>query len=167
MRPPCGSKKDEPEVVFHKFHVISQVVKAVDEVRRRESKQDAAARAELARTSWLWRKNPENWTARESGYWAQLQSKPLATGLAYSMRLELQRAYQAGTAAQARERFLRWCEWVRTRWRRKWCNSQCRHQMLDVRFPPGRVVHKSIATALFALRLGPAESVRIKWRNAL
>ncbi len=102
------------QIVFDKFHVISQVVKAVDEVRRRESKQDATARAELARTSWLWRKNPENGTERERGHWEQLQHKPLVTGLAYSMRLELQRAYPAGTAAQARERFRRWCAWVRT-----------------------------------------------------
>ena len=102
------------QIVYDKFHVISQVVKAVDEVRRRESKQDAAARAELARTSWLWRKNPENWTERESGHWEQLQNKPLVTGLAYSMRLELQQAYQAGTVAQARNRFMRWCAWVRT-----------------------------------------------------
>jgi transposase len=101
------------QIVYDKFHVISQVVKAVDEVRRRESKQDAAARAELARTSWLWRKNPENWTERESGHWEQLQNKPLVTGLAYSMRLELQQAYQAGTVAQARNRFMRWCAWVR------------------------------------------------------
>ena len=115
---PCplsGSAVAPSRLAEYRAFVLGLIDEAiVEEVRRRESKQDAAARAELARTSWLWRKNPENWTERESGHWEQLQNKPLVTGLAYSMRLELQRAYQAGTVAQARERFLRWCAWVRT-----------------------------------------------------
>jgi transposase len=61
----------------------------------------------------LWRKNPENWTDREAARWDQLKGKPLVTGLAYAMRLELQLAYAAGTERQARSRFLKWCAWVR------------------------------------------------------
>ena len=53
-------------VSFDKFHVVSQVAKAVDEVRRKEARTDAAARAHLEKTCWLWRKNPEDWTAKES-----------------------------------------------------------------------------------------------------
>jgi len=100
-------------VVFDKFHVVSQVVQAVEEVRRKETRQDALAREQLERTSWLWRKNPEAWTEGEQERWAQLKDKPLVTGLAYAMRLELQQAYAAGTAAQARKRFQSWCRWVR------------------------------------------------------
>jgi len=102
------------QVVFDKFHVVSQVVKAVDEVRRKEARQDAAARADLERTSWLWRKNPAGWTAKESARWEVLKEKPLVTGLAYAMRLELQRAYAAATVAQARKRFTDWSRWVQT-----------------------------------------------------
>jgi transposase len=101
------------QVVFDKFHVVSQAVAAVEEVRRKEARQDVQAREQLERTSWLWRKNPETWTQAEQERWAQLQDKPLVTGLAYAMRLELQRAYSAGTASQARERFTSWCRWVR------------------------------------------------------
>ena len=100
-------------VVFDKFHVVSQVVQAVEEVRRKETRQDALAREQLERTSWLWRKNPEAWTVGEHERWAQLKDKPLVTGLAYAMRLELQQAYAAGTADQARKRFQSWCRWVR------------------------------------------------------
>lgn len=100
-------------VVFDKFHVVSQVVQAVEEVRRRESKQDAVAREQLEKTCWLWRKNPEAWTERDAGRWEQLHDKPLVTGLAYAMRLQLQRAYRSGTATQARQRFKDWCQWVR------------------------------------------------------
>jgi len=81
------------QIVFDKFHVVSQVTQAVDEVRRAETRQDAQAREQLERTSWLWRKNPESWTAKESDRWVQLKDKPLVTGLAYSMRLELQKAF--------------------------------------------------------------------------
>jgi len=101
-------------LVFDKFHVSSQVVQAVEEVRRSEVRQDAQARAQLERTCWLWRKNPEAWTQRESERWEQLKDKPLVTGLAYAMRLELQKAYRAGSAGEARGRFAAWCRWVRT-----------------------------------------------------
>ena len=101
-------------IVFDKFHVVSQVVKAVDEVRRKEVRVDAQARAQLERSSWLWRKNPEAWTAGEENRWAQLKDKPLVTGLAYAMRLELQRAYAATTVEQARKRFESWSRWVQT-----------------------------------------------------
>jgi transposase len=101
-------------IVFDKFHVVTQVVQAVEEVRRKETRQDAVAREQLERTSWLWRKNPERWTAGEQERWAQLKDKPLVTGLAYAMRLELQKAYASGTTTQARSRFQSWCRWVRT-----------------------------------------------------
>jgi transposase len=99
-------------VVFDKFHVVSQVVQAVEEVRRKEARQDAQAREQLERTSWLWRKNPERWTEGEADRWEELKDKPLVTGLAYAMRLELQKVYRAGTASQARSRFKSWCRWV-------------------------------------------------------
>jgi transposase len=102
------------QVVFDKFHVISQVVKAVEDVRRKEARQDTQSREHLERTSWLWRKNPEGWTEGEMDRWEQLQDKPLVTGLAYAMRLELQKAYASGTASQARQRFQAWCRWVHT-----------------------------------------------------
>jgi transposase len=101
------------QIVFPKFHVVSQVIQAVEEVRRKEARQDAQAREQLERTSWLWRKNPEAWTVGEEERWAQLKDKPLVTGLAYAMRLELQQAYAAGTLSRARSRFKSWCRWVR------------------------------------------------------
>jgi transposase len=76
-------------ISFDKFHVVSQESTAVEEVRRKESQADAPARE-------------------------QLNDKPLVTGLAYAMRLELQRAYESGNARGARSRFERWCQWVRT-----------------------------------------------------
>jgi len=79
-------------LVFDKYHVVSQVTQAVEEARRKEARQDAPARQHLEKTCWLWRKNPENWTEKEAVRWEQLKDKPPVTGLAYAMRLELQRA---------------------------------------------------------------------------
>jgi transposase len=101
------------QLVFDKFHVVSQVVHATEEVRRKEARQDAQARQDLERTSWLWRKNPEAWTSGEQDRWEQLKDKPLVTGLAYAMRLELQKAYASANLSQARSRFNAWCRWVR------------------------------------------------------
>jgi hypothetical protein len=67
----------------------------------------------LARTSWLWRKNPETWTAREGERWEQLKDRPRVMGLAYAMRQALQGAYAATTAVAARSRFTAWIRWVR------------------------------------------------------
>lgn len=100
-------------IVFDKFHVVSQVSQAVEEVRRREVRQDAVAREQLEKTCWLWRKNPERWTEREARRWENLKDKPLLTGLAYAMRVELQRAYASPNARVARSRFVKWCHWVR------------------------------------------------------
>jgi len=101
-------------IVYDKFHVVSQVVQAVEEVRRQEARQDAHARQQLERTCWLWRKNPDGWTERETARWEQLKDKPLVTGLAYAMRLELQQAYAATSVHHARDRLLKWCQWVYT-----------------------------------------------------
>ena len=79
-------------IVYDKHHVVSAVAAAVEEVRRAETRQDAAARAALEPSHGLWRKNPERWTQREAQRWEQLRDKPLVTGLAYALRLELQRA---------------------------------------------------------------------------
>lgn len=100
-------------VVYDKFHVVSQVAKAVEEVRRKEARVDAVARTHLEKTCWLWRKNPESWTEREGRRWEQLKDKPLVTGLAYAMRLELQKAYAAASATVARSRLMEWCRWVK------------------------------------------------------
>ncbi len=100
-------------ISFDKFHVVSQVTEAVEAVRRKEVRQDPIAREQLEKTCWLWRKNPEGWKPAEQARWEQLKDKPLVTGLAYSMRLQLQRAYATTSVTEARTRFVEWCAWVR------------------------------------------------------
>lgn len=100
-------------IVFDKFHVVSAVVKGVEEVRRLEVKTDPDSKEQLEKTQWIWRKNPENWTEKEQGRWTDLKGQHLATALAYQMRLVLQDIYKDGCVERARRRFLDWCAWVR------------------------------------------------------
>jgi len=101
-------------IVFDKFHVVSNVAKGVDEVRRLESREDAQSGQSLQKTQWLWRKNPENWTDKEALRWKKLDTQNLATGLAYQMRLALQDIYNKASPEQARNKFENWCQWVRS-----------------------------------------------------
>ena len=98
-------------VSFDKFHVVGQVVAAVDEVRRQERTLPEQGEL-LAKARWLFRKNPENWTEKEGARWEKLAGENLVTGLAYQMRLVFQGIYKLGSAKRAREKFASWCEWV-------------------------------------------------------
>jgi transposase len=98
-------------VSFDKFHVVGNVVEAVDEVRRAERAEPDRGEL-LDRARWLFLKNPENWTAKEGGRWEKLAGEDLATGLAYQMRLVFQGIYRLGSAKLAREKLEDWCEWV-------------------------------------------------------
>jgi transposase len=99
-------------IVFDKYHVVCQVNEGVEEVRRLESRGDPQAREQLAKTQWIWRKNPENWTEKEGRRWEQLGVEHLATGLAFQMRLVLQDIYQGEQPSQVWQRFQDWCQWI-------------------------------------------------------
>ena len=102
------------QAVFDKFHVIMNVNKAVDQVRRAEVRLGGAGVwAALHKSQWLWRKNPENLTEPEAARLAGIDQKSLRTAKAYQMRLVLQDIYRSATATVARQRFRVWCRWVR------------------------------------------------------
>ena len=84
-----------------------------DKVRRAESQSTSSAGAALAKTRWLWRKNPENWTEKEALRTVDLEKEHLQTALAYQMRLVLQGTYECSHEGQARRKFKQWCQWVR------------------------------------------------------
>ena len=87
---------------------------AVDKVRREEAREgDAEAKQQLKKSLWIWRKNPENLTAREEQKLEDMDLKHLATGQAYQIRLELQSIYNTRTEDKARERWQDFIGWVR------------------------------------------------------
>jgi len=101
-------------VVFDKFHVIAQVNKAVEAVRKAEVRLgDQGVWQWLYKSQWLWRMNPEQLTPEQAERLAQIQNKNLSTAKAYQMRLVLQDIYKSPTREQAHRRLLIWCRWVR------------------------------------------------------
>jgi transposase len=102
------------KVVFDKFHIIANVGKAVDKVRQAEIRSGAKGIwAQLTKTQWIWRKNPENLTDEQRQRLETLDQENLCTAKAYQMRLSLQDIYRLPTAQEARRSFLAWCRWVR------------------------------------------------------
>jgi len=103
------------QVVFDKFHIIANLNKAVDQVRKAEVRLGGKGIwDQLYKSQWLWRKNPENLTLKEQARMQRMDLENLGTAKAYQMRLQLQQIYKLPTASEARERLLLWCQWVRS-----------------------------------------------------
>jgi transposase len=101
------------ELVFDKFHVIQEANEGVESVRRLETQQDELKAQQLAKSQWIFRKNPESHTEREAERLGQMDWKHLMTVVAYQMRLILQDIYQVHSVKQARKDLEAWCQWVK------------------------------------------------------
>ncbi len=102
------------QIVFDKFHVVALVNAAVDQVRRIEAREEEPlVKEQLKGNRWIFRKNPENLTDKEQARLSELDLKHLATGVAYQMRLNLQRAYRCRTVETARKKLNDWIRWVK------------------------------------------------------
>jgi len=106
-----GVKKQFPNVqlTFDKFHIMKIINEAVDEVRRQEQKD----RPELARTRYIWLKNPENLKLSQVGTLEGLTVKKLnlKTSRAYHIRLNFQELFSQ--PPQIAEAYLKkWYFWA-------------------------------------------------------
>lgn len=111
-----GARGNCPEatVVFDRFHVMQNVGKAVDEVRRREH-QSLSRKGDksLKESMWLFRSNPENLNEEQSANLDNLKQANLITSKAYQMRLTLQDIYNINVLEPFKRKLLDWCEWVK------------------------------------------------------
>ena len=81
----------DAHITFDKFHIMKIVNEAVDEVRRQEQKEHP----ELARTRYIWLKNPENLKISQVNILDELTVKKLnlKTSRAYHIRLNFQELF--------------------------------------------------------------------------
>ena len=109
-----GVKENCPnaEIVFDKFHLIAQANNAVNDVRKAEIRRSGKY-TELKNTRWLWLKNPDNLSEKQTLQMESINMDNLVTATAYQMRLCLQDIYLLPTVARAQSRLLAWCRWVR------------------------------------------------------
>jgi transposase len=88
-----GIKENLPnaQITFDKFHIIKTLNEAVDEVRRLEQK----GQPELKNTRYIFLKNPENLTSKQSDLLEELKLKDLnlKTMRAYQLRLNFQEVW--------------------------------------------------------------------------
>lgn len=97
------------QLTFDKFHIMKIINEAVDEVRRQEQKD----RPELARTRYLWLKNPENLKPSQAATLEGLTLRKLnlKTSRAYHIRLNFQELFNQ--PSELAEAFLKnWYYWA-------------------------------------------------------
>ena len=99
----------EAEITFDKFHVMQLIGRAVDEVRRAESR----SRPELKRSRYLWLKNARNLSAEQSAQLGSLAKTNLKTARAYHLRLAFQDIYKERSREWAEVLFDKWHSWAR------------------------------------------------------
>ena len=95
------------QITFDRFHVMKIMSDAVDKVRRQEQNE----RKELKRSRYIWLKNPENLTVKQSHQLEQLSQCNLKTVRAYQIRLNL-REFWNQPLSQAEDYLKRWYFWA-------------------------------------------------------
>ncbi len=93
------------EITFDRYHVRSRLSKAVDEVRREESKHH---RDLLKNTRYMWLKRPKNLTGRQRDLLDELLAQPLETVRAYTLSQQFDSFYELDDPDTAEEYLRRW-----------------------------------------------------------
>jgi transposase len=98
------------EITFDEFHVIQLVNKAVDEVRRREVKDNPS----LKRSRYLWLKDKHDWTRRQIIHFDDLKRLNLKTHRAFQIKEALREIFHSAPNRASAEPLLeRWYSWAR------------------------------------------------------
>jgi transposase len=93
------------EITFDRYHIKSHLSKAVDEVRREESKHH---RELLANTRYMWLKRPTNLTEKQRDLLDELLTQPLQTVRAYTLAQQFDSFYEFDDPDTAEEYLRRW-----------------------------------------------------------
>jgi transposase len=104
-----GAKDHLPNaaITFDRFHVMGVVTKALDEVRRAESKDVPA----LKGTRYDWLRNPEDLKPSRAQLIQDLSQQKLKTARAYRLRLAL-RDFWSQPPEEAEAYLKKWCNWA-------------------------------------------------------
>lgn len=96
------------EITFDRFHIMKIVNDAVDQVRRQES----ATQPLLAKTRYVWLKNPGNLTAKQQATLNSLKNRNFKTARAYQIRLTLQEFFRLPNRQEGEAFLKRWYYWA-------------------------------------------------------
>lgn len=114
------------QISYDRFHVISMVIEAMDQVRRAEIAQDSPAvqtalgtddRKTLRHLMWGMRRNPASWSRRQINAMHWLQRSGLKSARAWRLKMALREVYARARAHNNAERaatdLRAWLSWAR------------------------------------------------------
>ena len=101
------------KMVFDRFHIMRQMLEAVDRVRRRENRELLRhGDNRLARSKYLWLYSAENIPDKAKDRFKQLKDGQLRTARAWAIKESLRELWSAGSEADASKFWDRWYFWA-------------------------------------------------------
>jgi len=100
-------------LVFDKFHIVSHLTKAVDQVRRDEIREKGQAHKHLmAKTRYIWLKNPWNLTDKQQTRLSELEQLNLKINRAYLLKEAFREFWDYTNPDRARRYLGKWFWWA-------------------------------------------------------
>jgi transposase len=100
-------------LVFDKFHIISHLMNAVDQVRRDEIREKGKSHKELVtHTRFIWLKNPWNLTDTQKGRLSALENLNLKINRAYLLKESFRQLWSYKTMGWASRFLKKWFWWA-------------------------------------------------------
>lgn len=101
------------KMVFDRFHIMRQVLEAVDKVRKLEHRALLKeGDTTLARTKYLWLYSEENVPERVKEHFVQVKAMELKTARAWALKESLRELWHYQTAGWAKRFWTRWYFWA-------------------------------------------------------
>ena len=100
-------------LVFDKFHIVQHLSKAVDQVRRDEIKEKGASHKDLmAKTRYIWLKNPWNLSEQQRGRLSELEKLNLKINRAYLLKESFRKFWDYRNPMWAKLYLDKWFWWA-------------------------------------------------------
>jgi len=100
-------------LVFDKFHIVQHLSKAVDQVRRDEVREKGVSyKALMAKTRYIWLKNPWNLTGRQKERLSELEKLNLKINRAYLLKEAFRKFWEYRNPVWAKHYLDKWFWWA-------------------------------------------------------
>lgn len=101
------------KMVFDRFHIMSQMLDAVDRVRKRENRElQRQGNTTLAKSRYLWLYSPENMPTKAAERFNDLKKSHLRTARAWAIKESLRELWTYTSETWARKFWQRWNFWA-------------------------------------------------------
>jgi transposase len=103
----------DEKLVFDRYHVMTQVTKAVDQIRKQEHRElQEEGDERLSKTKYLWLSNRENVPRWKRAGFAELRKQKLKVGRAWSIKEALRTLWDYARYGWAKKFLKRWYFWA-------------------------------------------------------